>query len=88
MTKDEYLKTQRWKDLSKECKRLAGWRCQTCYAKGPLHAHHRVYDRWGNELQTDLTALCNLCHTVITSLQKGLLDVTNLQAQLNYLVLA
>jgi hypothetical protein len=62
MTYDEYLQTDHWKRLAEETKRLAGYRCQVCNAEGELHAHHRTYERKGDELQSDLVCLCASCH--------------------------
>lgn len=60
----EYLLSERWKLLAEETKRLAGYRCQVCNSDGELHAHHRTYERIGNELQRDLIALCDSCHAL------------------------
>jgi hypothetical protein len=59
---DDYLRTIRWKRLSEETKRLAGFRCQICNSNKNLNAHHRTYERLGEELQSDLVCLCNACH--------------------------
>lgn len=64
ITYDEYLKSERWKVLSEETKRIAGYRCQVCDSDGELHAHHRTYKRLGHELQSDLIALCSSCHAL------------------------
>lgn len=81
MSRPEYYKTQRWKDKSKQAKVDASWRCQVCYATPPLHAHHRTYLRFGDELATDLTTVCEPCHVVITAMQYGLLDIDALRKQ-------
>ena len=60
----EYLKSDHWKKLTEETKRLAGYRCQVCNADGELHTHHRTYERKGDEFQGDLVALCKDCHTL------------------------
>jgi len=56
--------------LSEETKRLAGYRCQVCNSEGELHAHHRTYERKGDELQSDLICLCNECHILFHSKDK------------------
>lgn len=61
---EEYLQTEHWKIISEETKRLAGYRCQICNSPDHLNAHHRTYDRIGNELQSDLTCLCKDCHAL------------------------
>lgn len=58
----DYLKTSHWKALRKEVLLAAQSRCQVCYSPGPLHVHHRTYDRRGCEWLSDLIALCVVCH--------------------------
>jgi hypothetical protein len=61
----EYLKSNEWKQKAEQAKEQAGWRCQLCNKegnKGSLHAHHRTYERIGNELPEDITVLCSTCH--------------------------
>jgi len=62
----DYLASEHWKLISEEAKRLANYRCQVCYRKGTLHAHHRTYERKGDELQSDIFVLCKECHDVFT----------------------
>ncbi len=64
MEYSEYIKTDHWKKLAEETKRLAGYRCQVCNSDGELHAHHRTYERKGDELQSDLVCLCKGCHSL------------------------
>lgn len=42
--------------------RKAGERCQLCNRGGELHVHHRTYERFGAEMEDDLTVLCAGCH--------------------------
>jgi hypothetical protein len=63
MDYQEYLKTDHWKRLAEETKRLAGYHCQVCNSVDNLEAHHRTYERKGDELQSDLTCLCHSCHS-------------------------
>jgi hypothetical protein len=58
----EYLQTDHWKKLAAKVKRKAGNKCQVCNASGELHAHHRTYERKGNEAPGDVIALCSDCH--------------------------
>lgn len=60
----EYLKTEHWIRISNEAKRLADYRCQVCNSDGELHAHHRTYERKGDELQSDIFVLCKRCHKI------------------------
>ena len=60
----DYLQTDYWQELAKECKRLAGHKCQLCSSKEKLRAHHRSYENRGdpkNEIK-DLVCLCADCH--------------------------
>ena len=63
-TYGDYLKTDHWKRLRRAALRYARNRCQVCYGTGNLHVHHRTYDRRGCELMSDLTVLCDPCHSV------------------------
>jgi hypothetical protein len=62
MPYEDYLRTPEWRERSAACKRRAGHRCQLCNTGGMLHAHHRTYERRGNEEEGDLIALCDGCH--------------------------
>lgn len=62
MPYQEYLQTEHWRTVAQEAKERAGWRCAICNSKGPLHAHHRTYERRGNETEGDVIALCAPCH--------------------------
>jgi len=58
----EYLKTEHWAETRKLVLKRAGYRCQTCNAKGELHVHHNTYKRRGEENMADLVVLCADCH--------------------------
>jgi 5-methylcytosine-specific restriction endonuclease McrA len=62
----EYLKTDYWKAVAEEVKRLAGYRCQVCNSPNFLAAHHRTYANRGKEMDNlgDLTCLCGSCHSL------------------------
>lgn len=62
---EEYIKSQEWREKAEEAKAKAGNRCQVCNrsrAEVQLDAHHRTYERLGNELPEDITVLCRDCH--------------------------
>jgi 5-methylcytosine-specific restriction endonuclease McrA len=63
----KYLKSDHWKMISEEARRLAGYRCQVCNSKHVLNVHHRTYERLGYELQSDLTVLCDDCHSLFSN---------------------
>jgi hypothetical protein len=62
MRYDDYLQTDRWKDLAALVKKNAGYRCVLCNCPDALVAHHRTYERVGRERLSDLTCLCDPCH--------------------------
>lgn len=77
MTYSEYIRSDAWRHSPARLSELqaAGYRCRLCNADGtqesPLHVHHRTYERFGNELPSDLTALCKECHYMATSWQRA-----------------
>lgn len=61
----EYIQSTTWRKKAEEAKARAGNRCQVCNrsrAEVQLEAHHRTYERLGNELSEDITVLCRDCH--------------------------
>lgn len=62
MPYQEYLQTIEWKMRASSTKIAAGGRCQLCNRGARLEAHHRTYERRGNERPGDLIALCDTCH--------------------------
>lgn len=62
MTYHEYIKSPQWAVIARQAKKRAGFRCQLCDATGTLHAHHRTYERLGDESDADITVLCADCH--------------------------
>lgn len=58
-----YLNSPHWKKIRLEALDRADWRCMLCNTcAGPLHVHHRTYDRIGNEDPTDVIVLCSTHH--------------------------
>lgn len=58
----EYIQSPEWRIKATGCKERYGNRCAVCNAKGGLDAHHRTYERLGDEDPSDLIALCRECH--------------------------
>ena len=60
-----YIESQEWREKAEEAKAIAGNRCKVCNksrAEVQLDAHHRTYERLGNELPEDITVLCRDCY--------------------------
>jgi hypothetical protein len=60
-----YLDTPEWSAKRRIALANAGHRCQVCNAENcRLDVHHRTYERFGVELETDLIVLCRKCHKI------------------------
>ena len=59
-----YLTSEKWRNRRKEYLKKWGYNCQECgYSKpGKIQIHHLNYFRLGEELDSDLIALCKRCH--------------------------
>ena len=58
----EFLKSDFWKKLSSEKRRLVG-RCEQCRSTNGLQSHHVRYpDNWHDSTLEDLKVLCRKCH--------------------------
>ena len=59
----EYLKSDAWLARRDACLEFWGNRCALCNEGFmQMEVHHRTYERVGNEVPTDLIALCSPCH--------------------------
>jgi hypothetical protein len=61
-----YLRSNKWKAKKATWYRKNGKWCRVCSTKKDIQLHHLTYDRLGNELLTDLTALCQKHHKALT----------------------
>jgi 5-methylcytosine-specific restriction endonuclease McrA len=69
-----YILSDEWQARADAAKERADWRCQVCNRPSrdiPLHAHHRTYERLGNERPEDITVLCRDCHDLYEKNRKG-----------------
>lgn len=61
-----YINSHEWKALRKRCLDRSGNKCEECQADSapgyPLHVHHLTYERFTQELISDLKVLCVDCH--------------------------
>jgi len=76
----EYIQSPVWRAKAEAAKERAGHRCQVCNrgkADGViLNAHHRTYERLGNELPEDITVLCKHCHELYEKNKSNIKAVT------------
>lgn len=59
---DAYLRTETWKRKRQQVIAREGGTCQGCRVARGENVHHLNYDRWKNELLTDLVLYCRACH--------------------------
>ena len=59
---EQYILSEQWRAKAEDAKARAGYRCRVCNGKHELNAHHRTYERLGNEDPEDITVLCHSCH--------------------------
>jgi predicted HNH restriction endonuclease len=67
----KYIVSHRWRENPARLAELeaSGFRCRICNSDGgdsALEVHHRTYANLFNEQVGDLTALCRICHRVVT----------------------
>jgi len=62
----DYRQGEHWRMVAADTKARAGGRCQICNSPDKLEAHHRTYERLGDELPGDLTCLCRECHELFS----------------------
>lgn len=73
MTYTDYIQSNAWRTNPARLREFeaARFACRLCPAQAAdgaiLESHHRTYDRIGNEIDGDLTALCSQCHREVTS---------------------
>lgn len=68
-----YIQSEEWRQRANAAKHRAGHRCQVCNRPSrdvTLDAHHRTYERLGNEDPDDITVLCRNCHELYETSRK------------------
>lgn len=58
----DYIKSDKWKQLTAKFKLFKGGKCEKCLSKNNLQTHHIHYKTLGNESFSDLMLLCGDCH--------------------------
>lgn len=65
-----YINSPEWRAKANAAKQRAGFHCQVCNRSASevqLDAHHRTYERLGNENPDDITVLCRDCHELYST---------------------
>mgnify|MGYP003396071382 CR=1 FL=1 len=83
---DKYIVSEEWREKADAAKERAEHRCQVCNGGRFLDAHHRTYERLGNELDSDITVLCRDCHQLFESQRKMVPYHNALAASLKILI--
>ena len=60
-----YLFSPEWQKIRAKVLKRANGVCEGCLEAPAVLAHHKTYERAGNEMGFDLVALCQACHDVI-----------------------
>jgi hypothetical protein len=62
----KYLKSSKWKEVSRLIKVRDKWTCRLCNSGLDLNVHHRSYKYIGRESESliDLITLCQRCHSL------------------------
>jgi 5-methylcytosine-specific restriction endonuclease McrA len=68
----ENQRTPRYRELRNQALAHAGYKCESCAAKGRLQLHHRHYETLGSERLEDVMVLCDTCHLRETKRQAAL----------------
>lgn len=63
----QYLRSEHWRITKAAALETAKHRCQVCNSVYGLQVHHRTYERLGAEEPSDLTVLCDKCHTLFSN---------------------
>lgn len=62
---DEYIDSPQWRRRRVEYFARHNRLCRVCGKGKKIHLHHLTYERMGAELDRDLMALCERCHSAI-----------------------
>jgi 5-methylcytosine-specific restriction endonuclease McrA len=62
----KYIRSPKWRRISREAKERAGWKCQVCNGTDRVQTHHRTYVNLGHEKPEDLFVLCDECHELFS----------------------
>lgn len=62
---DEYITSRGWEVRRADYFSSHPRKCQACGSLDQIHLHHKTYARMGRELDSDLVALCQQCHSEV-----------------------
>jgi DNA invertase Pin-like site-specific DNA recombinase len=58
----EYLNSPEWKAIRKRILKRANHKCEVCKISRAYQVHHKTYKRIFHEKDSDLIAICGICH--------------------------
>lgn len=61
---ERYMRSAKWRNVREQMFKLRGKKCERCDATTDLELHHKTYERFGNELPSDLAILCKPHHEI------------------------
>lgn len=91
----EYLLSEHWREFKKRFfenkkekwermkKRYGMIVCEFCKKPGRLAVHHWTYKRLGREYLSDVSLICEICHSKIHAIRKGSLYERTERVSLN-----
>jgi 5-methylcytosine-specific restriction endonuclease McrA len=68
---DEYLKSERWQEITKIILKRDNYLCQSCLYEKATVVHHTEGRYRKNEPLFTLISLCSRCHDIITEIDRG-----------------
>src|SRR5882757_1588820 len=81
-----YIRSPRWKAVCGRYWALYGRKCQACGSRKQLHVHHNTYDRFGREIMSDLTGVCQPCHRLIHQMHRANRKISLKVVTMNFVV--
>src|SRR3990167_3484144 len=58
----EYLGSFEWQKIRKRILKRANYKCEICKVQKAYQVHHKTYKRIFREKDSDLIAICGVCH--------------------------
>lgn len=67
---ETYIASSGWATRRKDYFEAHPRKCSSCGSTSKIHLHHKTYVRMGRELDEDLVALCESCHSKVHKLHR------------------